>query len=209
MNGHELLFFKLIALLFIVQTGGTFQRSHHEVRQERFDSTLSRGTTHRNLGVASRRVKKPKSEKGTTKRGPKASVKNSKGKGGKGKGISKGDRNESGRSISFYSPSPTAQPTCLECDDIPFDRRQTFFPIIDASARSVQRLVSFIIIVGLIFLFCNFWHRWYRGFQELQENGKNVHQAQWSDEKTEAESHCDEVEWAEDPYDGFYQQRSF
>ena len=166
MNGHELLFFKLIALLFIVQTGGTFQRSHHEVRQERFDSTLSRGTTHRNLGVASRRVKKPKSEKGTTKRGPKASVKNSKGKGGKGKGISKGDHNESGRSISFYSPSPTAQPTCLECDDIPF------LPIIGASARSVQHLVSFIIIVGLIFLILNFWHLWHRGFQELQQNSK-------------------------------------
>ena len=209
MNGHMLLFSKLIVLLFIVQTGETFQHSHHEVRPETVDSTLSRGKTHRKLGAVSKRVKKPKSKKGTTKRGPKASVKNGKGKGGKGKGLSKDDQNESGRSINFYSPSPTAQPTCLECDDIPFDRRYTFLPIIGASGRSAQRLVSFIIFVGLIFLFLKFWHRWYREFQELQQNGKNVHQTQWSDEKTETGSHCDEVEWAEEPYAEFYQQRSF
>ena len=197
---RQLIYIGLFILLSVIRKGEGTQQSYDSEHTKRRDLGLTRphGTLHRKVRSKSTREKKKKSDKGKSKRGPKAIVKSGKGKGGKGKGSSKGEHEEDiGRNV----PSPTAQPTCLECDDGPFERRFSFLSVANNSESSARRVTNAgIVFLGLIFLWVTYWlHRSHKQRQEKQQNGNKVLQAEWSDERTETETNCDESEWTEYP----------
>ena len=197
----QMFYIGLFILLSVVRKGKGTQQSYYpeQTTRQALELTRPNGALHRRVRSEGAREKKKKSDKVKSKRGPKAIVKTGKGKGGKGKGSNKGEHEEDiGRNI----PSPTAQPTCLECDDGPFERQKNFLSVANNPVSSTRRAINGgILFLGLIFLWATYWlHRLHKHRQEKQQNGNKVLQAEWTDERTETETNCEESEWTEHLY---------